>query len=243
MQETAAERIDYFHIELETHDIIFAEGAPAETYVDCDNRGMFHNGAEFGRRYPADTRPAWQFCATRAAPGSDELCAIRAGILARASQAGFATFDPDLCLIVDGEILRPRSIAGRVYRFAVVPGGRTLWLASRSAVPAEVEAVSPDGRRLGVAVERVVLRDADLKVEFGPESSVLCEGFHAPEPNHRWTDGMGRLRLADHSFLGEAVLEVHLADTELHYAVGPADAVVSRICRVPGALPQPAVVA
>lgn len=41
--------IRYFHIELERHDVIFAEGAPAESFVDCDSRSMFHNAAEFGR--------------------------------------------------------------------------------------------------------------------------------------------------------------------------------------------------
>ena len=37
--------VDYFHIELDQHEVIFAEGAAAETFVDCDNRLMFHNAA------------------------------------------------------------------------------------------------------------------------------------------------------------------------------------------------------
>src|SRR5205085_7655665 len=40
-------RLEYFHIELVAHDVIFAEGAPAETFVDCDNRPMFANGGEY----------------------------------------------------------------------------------------------------------------------------------------------------------------------------------------------------
>ena len=46
--------LEYFHIELDAHDVIFAEGAPAETYVDCDNRGMFQNGADYALLYPGD---------------------------------------------------------------------------------------------------------------------------------------------------------------------------------------------
>src|SRR5262249_52265836 len=46
------EEIHYFHVELDAHDVIVAEGALAETYIDDDNRGMFHNVAEFGRLYP-----------------------------------------------------------------------------------------------------------------------------------------------------------------------------------------------
>ncbi len=61
--------IRYFHIELDRHDVIFAEGAPAETFVDCDSRGMFHNAADFARLYPADAPAKWQFCAPRIESG------------------------------------------------------------------------------------------------------------------------------------------------------------------------------
>jgi len=66
-------------------DIIFAEGIPAETFVDCDNRGMFHNAGEFAALYPDDRRPAWEFCAKRLEESSAELAAIRAagGVLQR----------------------------------------------------------------------------------------------------------------------------------------------------------------
>ncbi|WP_072397120.1 Hint domain-containing protein [Hyphomicrobium sp. CS1GBMeth3] len=43
--------IDYFHIELETHDVILAEGAAAETYRLFDNRETFSNFAEYFRLY------------------------------------------------------------------------------------------------------------------------------------------------------------------------------------------------
>ena len=33
--------IDYFHIELEEHDVIWANGAMAETYLDLGNRHVF----------------------------------------------------------------------------------------------------------------------------------------------------------------------------------------------------------
>src|SRR5262249_31557411 len=44
--------VEYFHIELDRHDLIVAEGATSESFVDCDNRYMFHNAAESGRLYP-----------------------------------------------------------------------------------------------------------------------------------------------------------------------------------------------
>ena len=56
---------------------------PAESYVDCDNRGMFQNGANSRGSIRATTRPAWQFCAPRLEEESAELTAIRAALLAR----------------------------------------------------------------------------------------------------------------------------------------------------------------
>jgi hypothetical protein len=44
----AAQRVDeitYFHLELPTHDIILAEGLPAESYLDTGNRSAFSNTA------------------------------------------------------------------------------------------------------------------------------------------------------------------------------------------------------
>lgn len=46
------EQIDYFNIELDTHDLLLAEGAPSESYVEDGGRGVFHNAAEFYSLYP-----------------------------------------------------------------------------------------------------------------------------------------------------------------------------------------------
>jgi len=50
--------IDYFHIELETHEVIFAEGAPAETLLITSDREDFPNFVEYERLYGADKWPA-----------------------------------------------------------------------------------------------------------------------------------------------------------------------------------------
>jgi O-antigen biosynthesis protein len=47
LQAEAVDRVDYFHLEFEAHELILAEGAPAESYVECDNRQGFHNAQEF----------------------------------------------------------------------------------------------------------------------------------------------------------------------------------------------------
>ncbi len=78
------ERIDYIHVELDTHDVIFAEGAATESFIDCGSRGMFHNAEEFEALYPQDKSAQWQFCAPML-EGGRKLTAIQRRILARAT--------------------------------------------------------------------------------------------------------------------------------------------------------------
>jgi hypothetical protein len=61
--------VEYIHIELETPDIILAEGAPTETFVDCDSRAMFDNAEEFAALYPDATPMPWRFPRPRVEEG------------------------------------------------------------------------------------------------------------------------------------------------------------------------------
>lgn len=45
--------LEYYHIETDSHEIILAQGAPAETYLDNEGRQKFMNYAEFQSMYPA----------------------------------------------------------------------------------------------------------------------------------------------------------------------------------------------
>ena len=79
--------IRYFHIELAEHDVIFAEGAPTETFVDCDSRAMFDNAADFAKRYAGERAPSWSFCAP-VVEGGVALAAIQRRLGARAEEMG-----------------------------------------------------------------------------------------------------------------------------------------------------------
>ena len=231
-QAEAVERLDYLHIELEGHDILVAEGAAAESYVECNNRGMFQNRAEFARLYPDDARPR-EFCAPRLEDAAPEATAIRARLLARAEGLGYGlTEGPDPHLVIAGRVVPPQSVSGTVYRFGVAAGTDAVWLASRSAVPAEVDAASQDGRRLGACIERILIYDADLRIEVGHRHPALCDGFHEAETTHRWTTGLARLPEALlQPFAGDFTVELHLIPSELRYppaapenlSVSPAD--------------------
>ena len=52
--------VTYFHVELEGHEAIFAEGAASETFVDHDSRAMFDNADEYNLMYGSQTAAVQQ---------------------------------------------------------------------------------------------------------------------------------------------------------------------------------------
>ena len=63
------DRVEYFHIELDTHDVIVAEGALSESFVDDHSRSMFQNARDFAALYP-DAEPVDAiYCAPRVEDG------------------------------------------------------------------------------------------------------------------------------------------------------------------------------
>ena len=65
------DQISYIHIELETHDILLAEGAPSESFLDDGSRGMFHNAQEYSKLYPDAPVLRAQYCAPRLEDGPE----------------------------------------------------------------------------------------------------------------------------------------------------------------------------
>lgn len=88
--------VDYVHIELDRHDILLAEGAPAESFIDLDSRHMFENAAEAP---PGGPRESF---AHRLTDGDPALAAIRARLCSGAT--------PRWRGVIDGE--GPDSIWG-----------------------------------------------------------------------------------------------------------------------------------
>jgi hypothetical protein len=93
VQAEDADKVEYFHIELETHDVIIAEGALSETFIDDDSRAMFHNAREFHALYPQPRVVPQQYCAPRLEEGYEvdairRLIAVRAELLPPADPRG-----------------------------------------------------------------------------------------------------------------------------------------------------------
>ena len=196
VQQEAVDEVTYFHVEMQnaageaTHTALLAEGLAAESYLDTGNRRAFANGGGPMQLHPGFARDIWQRAAI--APlllDGPRLCAVRRRLALRAAAMGHRQgTNPCLTLEVDGRVVPQQPGEGPAL-FLLPPGARAAWLHSRVFVPAHGIAGSDDRRCLGVGVTRLLLdgRAVDL--------AGLGEGWHAPEPGHRWTDGAGRIVL------------------------------------------------
>ena len=87
VQAEHVEKVEYFHIELDSHDVIIAEGALSESFVDDDDRLIFHNAHEYRTLYPDAAIGPAQYCAPRVEDGYEvevvrQRIALRAGLAA-----------------------------------------------------------------------------------------------------------------------------------------------------------------
>ncbi|WP_424810771.1 Hint domain-containing protein [Roseococcus sp. YIM B11640] len=80
------ERFTVYHIELDAHDVVLAEGMPAETFVDFVSRGRFDNYAEYKALFgtPAENMEALE--SPRVKSARQLPAAIRERVAARAAE-------------------------------------------------------------------------------------------------------------------------------------------------------------
>jgi hypothetical protein len=184
--------MEYFHIELDAHDILIADGAPAESFRDDNSATLFLNRAS--RPATADAMPP---CAPIIESG-EALEWAWTHIAARAvtNWAGAAselwTDDPDLHLMVDGRRIDAASVEGERVTFALPRAARSIAIASRTAIPA-VTGKNTDLRRLGVALAGIVLHRGSVSDVLPLDDPRLSDGFTGFKDGHRWTKGMAQL--------------------------------------------------
>ncbi|SIQ05023.1 MULTISPECIES: Hint domain-containing protein [Acidiphilium] len=155
--------ITYYHIELPRHAVLLAEATPAESYLDTGNRTGFSNASGPIALHPAfaQQRREQTGCAPFAEAGP-VVEAVRTRLLARAGIV--TTADPGL---------------------AIRHTGGAAIIASRSAIPGHLTPDPRDRRRLGVKIASLSVGGTPIPLDH----PALSQGWHAPEPDGRWTDG------------------------------------------------------
>ena len=228
-QELDWTAVDYYHVELDAHAILLAEGLPAESYIDTGNSGFFANSAaplvlhpdltdetdyptrEAGSCAPfvwdeTSVQPVWQRLAERAAA------------IGRPVPQRVTTTDADLRLLADRRPVKPVFGDSDRVIFILPRGAREVRLVSRAQSPTEARPWLEDRRRLGVRVKRIVLRSADELREVPVDHPDLTRGWWAVERDgqviSRWTDGEAVLPLP--AMRGIVMLEIHLAGSMIY---------------------------
>ena len=223
--------VDYYHVELDQHAILLAEGLPAESYLDTGNRGFFANSGQPMVLHPdltdetayptreanscapfvsdeASVRPVW------------ERLAERAAAIGRPITRRMTTTDADLRMMAKGRMVKPIYGDDKLVIFTLPRDAKEVRLVSRAQSPTEARPWLSDQRQLGVRVTRLVLRGADEVREVPMDHPDLVDGWWAVEHDgqmmSRWTDGEAVLPLPP--MRGIAMLEVHLAGA-MTYAV------------------------
>jgi hypothetical protein len=208
-----AREVELYHIEVETHDVLIANGAPAESYRDDGNRWLFQN-ANSGWLLPPKLP-----CAP-VLTGGPMVDAVWRRLLDRAGRRpGLPlTEDPDLHLVIDGNRVNTTARYGTAHIFPVPCERASVRIVSRGAVLAEL-GLARDPRMLGVAVRRIAVRDGTRFRVMESGDALLADGFHAFEPSNglRWTDGYAAVPQAlFDGFDGPSELVLHVGGTT-HY--------------------------
>jgi len=184
-----AQEVSIYHLELGSHDILMANGAPAESYRDDGNRWLFQNGNTGWEQPPKPpcapvltggpiVDAVWRHLLDRAAPGPGLPL----------------TDDPDLHLLVDGMRVDGTWNANCSHVFRLRHSPNEVRVVSRAGSPQELGRAR-DPRVLGVAIRQVRLWQGARPRMIDASDSALIDGFHAFEIDNgfRWTNGEGVL--------------------------------------------------
>ena len=190
--------VAYYHVELDAHDVLVADGLPAESYLDTGNRGDFANGGGVRTLHPNFGANAWheRACAPLVTDGA-LLGSVRAQLAARLEEMGFAaTEDAALACAADGVAITVERDGAHVWRCVVPAGTRSVRLQSRSFVPDERNPDAGDARRLGVPLLALSVDGVPVALDDAALASGLHPVEHGPDGAWRWTNGDARLELA-----------------------------------------------
>ncbi len=193
--QEAVKQIRYFHVELDSHDVLLAEGLPCESYFDDGNRSAFSNADVATGLYGRIDPKSWDnACAPMVADGP-QLDTVREHLHAQAEAIGWQKCeDADLVIEADGVAVDAAAALGQPL-LVLGAGGEDLRRTFQPRRSAARDAETQGGRQLGVAV-------AEMRVDgvaIDLDSDAFGKGFYGVERHEphgwRWTNGAAEMKL------------------------------------------------
>ena len=183
------EEVTYWHVELDSHDILLANNLPAESFLKMGaNRALIDDTAASDLPLEVLARTHADFCRPFVDSGP-LLALLRQRLEERATRLGWTPCrEATIACRADGVPL-PAEIADGAL-FAAVPAGVTIEIASDTLVPAHFG--EADARRLGLAVYAITVSGADGTTRaLDLDDPLLADSFHTGERvdrlHYRWT--------------------------------------------------------
>ena len=226
VRDLAAKTVTYYHVELEQHAIMIAEGVAAESYLDTGNRAFFSNAGLAMVLHPElninENLRCWDTDACAPLTVATDLVkpvwqriADRAVALGHVAPVHATTKDAGIHLMVDGKVVRPLATKGKTVSFMVPANARSVRLRSRATRQSALTPWLDDPRTLGVAIRSVTLRDQSGEAVLGADHPALRDGWHAVEHAAdgalwRWSAGDAALPVKTS---GPCMVEIALSET------------------------------
>ena len=191
--QVETDSVEYWHVELDEHDILLAQGLPAELYLDCGNRAAFANGGAFIEAHPDFEPKHWQDTCLPHVTEGPRVAEAKARLLARLFGEGHElTREADAHILADGRRIEPMRLSKTRLGFAFPADCQSLVLKSNTFVPTHTRAESSDDRELGLCVARLQIDGDDVALE---DATLSPHGWHGRETDdegrfaRRWTRG------------------------------------------------------
>lgn len=182
--------VEYFHIELDSHDVLLAEGCPAESFCDIGTRNLFQNAAEFRALHP--DVPETTLPLTALTEDGEAFDAVRCRL---DSRAGLASPDPaGQAGTMSGNIDQAThdavacwawTNAGAPLRLEVMDNGRVMGRVVANLMRRDVRDAGFGDGRCGFALQGLALDPCvphRIEVRRASDSAILKERMLAASP-------------------------------------------------------------
>ncbi len=215
ISQEAPEFVEYWHVELEQHSLIYSQNCLVESYIEQGNRHLFDADRITGPQFSIDpTDRAGLFERIDDGPILD---AIRARVQKRAVASAWEIKAPNESIHLEVDGSRTEGISdGTSLRFLVPQNARSVVLKSPSFIPSSINPASRDHRPLGVKLFSINVDDGLTCRTFDADHPDFGEDFYPTENTEtpqRWTTGAAEIPSSFYAnTAGDFFLKIQLAD-------------------------------